>query len=91
MDGVFQGLAGLLRGISEGEARGKSRGAALPARGKTPFILTLLIGFMFYLKYDILVIFLNLLIICLGKSLTVAKLLEYVHHIIGVSLMFLCH
>ena len=30
MDGVFQGLAGLLRGIS----RGKSLGAALQARGK---------------------------------------------------------
>ena len=33
-DGVFRGLAGLLRGIPEGEARGQSRGAALPARGK---------------------------------------------------------
>ena len=33
-DGVFRGLTGLLRGIFEGEARGKSRGAALPGRGK---------------------------------------------------------
>ena len=32
-DGVFQGLEGLLWGISQGEAREKSRGAALPARG----------------------------------------------------------
>ena len=34
MDGVFRGLAGLLRGIFRGLSPGKSRGAALLVRGK---------------------------------------------------------
>ena len=38
------------QGCSEGFPEGK-------ARGKTPSIPTLLLGFTFYIKYDILVIF----------------------------------
>ena len=41
---------GMERVSKAGEAQGKSRGAALPARGKTPSIPSLLLGFIFYLK-----------------------------------------
>ena len=45
-DWVFQGLAGLLRWISQGRSPRESRGAALPARGKPcpsqPFYFTCL-------------------------------------------------
>ena len=59
MDRVFRGLAELLWGVPKGKAQGKSEGAALPGRRKTPFIPTLLLGFTFYLKLYILVIFLT--------------------------------
>ena len=42
MDGVLQGLAGLLRGISQG--------AALSARGKPLSFQNLLLGFTFYIN-----------------------------------------
>ena len=53
--------------------------------------LTLLLGFKFHLKLDILVIFLNLSNIDLCRSKMVGKLLDNVYCIIGVSILLLCH
>ena len=48
MDGLSEGRQGCSEGFPEDKGWWKSRDAALPARGKTPSILTLLLGFTFY-------------------------------------------
>ena len=59
MDGVFRGLARLLRGISLGLRTREIPQSSPVSPRKTISISTLLIGFTFYLKKnDILVIFL---------------------------------
>ena len=49
-DGVFQGLAGLLWGISRGRSPGEIPRSSPASTRKTPSIPTLLLGFTFYLK-----------------------------------------
>ena len=58
---------------------------------KIPCIPTLLLGFTFYLKYDILVIFLISSNIDVWRSIIVAKFLEYVYFIIRISIVLLWH
>ena len=53
MDGVFQRLAGLLRGISRGGSPGEIPSNSPASLKKTVIILTLLLQFTFYLKWDI--------------------------------------
>ena len=50
MDGVFRGLAGLLRGISRGQSPRKIPRSSPASPRKTLSIPTLLLGFKFYLK-----------------------------------------
>ena len=50
MDGVFRGLAGLLRGISRGGSPREIPRSSPVSPRKTPSILTLLLGFTLYLK-----------------------------------------
>ena len=58
MDRVFQGLAWLPRGISRGRSPREILSSSSASPRKTPSIMTLLLGFTFYLKSDILVLFL---------------------------------
>ena len=57
MDGVFRWLAGLLRGISRGQSPREIPRSSPASPRQTPPIHTLLLGFTFYLKKDILIIF----------------------------------
>ena len=57
MDGVFRGLAGLLRGISQGQSQREILRSSPASPRKTSSIPTLLLGFTFYLKKDMLVTF----------------------------------
>ena len=50
MDEVFRGLAGLLRGISQGQSPREIPRSSPAGLRKTPSIPTLLLGFTFYLK-----------------------------------------
>ena len=51
-DGIFQGLAGLLRGISRGQRpRERPRSSAASQR-KTPSFVTLLLRFTFYFQHN---------------------------------------
>ena len=89
MDGVFFRLAGLLRGISRGRSPREIRRSSPASPRKTPSIPIFLIGFTFYSKYDILVIFLNLSNTDVWRSMMVAKLVEYVYWFIRVLLVLL--
>ena len=91
MDAVLRGLAGLLRGISrERSQREISRSSPASLR-KTPSIPTLLLRFTFYLKLEICVIFQIFLNIDVWRSILVAKFLEYVYHLIRISIVLLWH
>ena len=50
MNGIFFGLAGMLRGISRGQSPREIPRSSPASPRKTPSILTLLLGFTFYLK-----------------------------------------
>ena len=92
MDGVFWGLAGLLQGISRGRSPREIPRSSPASPMKTPYMLTLLLGFTFYLKYDILVLSdFSSSNIDVWRSILVAKFLEYVFCIIRIFLVLLWH
>ena len=58
MGRVFPGLAGLLQGVCRGQSPREIPRSSPASPSKTSSILNLLLGFTFYIKYDMLVIFL---------------------------------
>ena len=68
MYGVFRGLAGRLRGISGGQILREIHRSIPASARKTLSILTLLLGFTFFSKYEILVIILILEILMFKEA-----------------------